>query len=106
MMSGFSTNLPHKFVFSGEAVVNPGYSSGSISKTDSINGFIEYEMPMDLGISNGEFNEEIELDFDDMDKEGISKLNYGRVHFEINNEIPLNVSLSGVIIRSPGKRNS
>ncbi len=102
MMSGFSTNLPHKFVFSGEAIVNPGYSTGSISKSDSINGFIEYEMPMDIGISNGEFNEEIELDFDDMDKEEISKLNYGRLHFEINNEIPLNVSLSGIILDALG----
>ncbi len=106
MMSGFSTNLPQKFVFSGEAIVNPDYSMGSISKTDSINGFIEYEMPMDIGISNGEFNEEIELDFDDMDKEEISKLNYGRLHFEINNEIPLNVSLSGRYYRCPWKRNS
>ncbi|VAX21210.1 hypothetical protein MNBD_IGNAVI01-2017, partial [hydrothermal vent metagenome] len=54
-----SGSIPTKFVFSGEGIVNPNYVIGSVSKSDSVAGSTNFELPLELGIVGGSFNDTV-----------------------------------------------
>ena len=100
-MNSFLSNLPDHFVFGGNAVVNPYYETGSVSKYDSIYGNAEIKVPLEIGIKGGVFKDTVTIDKNkDADVDMIDAINYGVVYLETKNKIPVSIVFKGSVLDS------
>ncbi|GBD91266.1 hypothetical protein BMS3Abin04_01992 [bacterium BMS3Abin04] len=98
LLNGFSEKLPDQFTVVGTSFVNPNYEVGSVTRDDSVYGNVNFEIPLDVGISGGEIVDTVEIDFGSIDQEDINKINYGKVTFIFQNEIPVSISFQGKVL--------
>ncbi len=92
-LNGFSKSLPDHFVFSGNAIVNPKYQIGKVTKDDSISGDVYIEIPLDIGIAGGGFKDTVNVELD-KDTSNIA-INFVDLTLETTNAIPLNLVFRG-----------
>lgn len=100
LVNGFSSELPNDFAISGFAKLNPNYEVGSVSRNDSVYGDIIFEIPLNVGISGGVIKDTLEIDTGEIDEEQMDKVNYAEVTFDIENSIPLGVTLHAAVVDS------
>ena len=98
LLNGFSDKLPDQFKVEGTSFVNPNYKIGSVTRDDSVYGSVDFEIPLDVGISGGEIVDTVEIDFGSIDQNDIDKVNYGKVTFTFQNEIPVSISFQGKVL--------
>jgi len=101
-MNSFSDAIPSNFSFSGTAIVNPNYVSGSVENTDSITGKINIEIPLDIGIAGGSFIDTMNIDSISMSEEAIDAINSFSITIEMTNALPVGISISGAVMDELG----
>ncbi len=99
-LNGFSKSLPDSFTFSGDAIVNPNYEIGEVSKNDSIAGKINIRIPLDVGIKGGAFKDTVEFDPFDISDEDIDALQSATITLEIKNALPIGLVFTGAVLDS------
>jgi hypothetical protein len=98
LINGFTYQLPDSFSLNANAVLNPYYESVEIKMQDSIYGEVEFEIPLNVGISEGSFTDTFDVDFGDVDEDDIDRLNYGELTFTITNSVPVSLSVSASVL--------
>ena len=101
-INSFSTQIPDSFKFAGSAVINPNYVSGSIANSDSISGKVKFDIPLDVGISGGTFNDTVAVDSLDMSEEDIEAINSITIFVEFRNSIPIELKMNGTVTDEKG----
>ncbi|MCK5457220.1 MAG: hypothetical protein KAI45_08850, partial [Melioribacteraceae bacterium] len=94
--------IPTKFIFSGNGIVNPHYTIGSVSKSDSVFGTTNFELPFDLGIAGGSFSDTIHINELNLSEDEIESINSIFLTVETNNKIPVNLIMNGSVIDIDG----
>ncbi len=89
--------IPTKFIFSGNGIVNPLYTTGSVSKNDSVFGTTNFELPFDLGIARGSFIDTVHHDLN-LSEDEIESINSIFLTVETNNKIPINLIMNGSVL--------
>lgn len=89
--------IPTKFIFSGNGIVNPLYTKGSISATDSVFGTTSFELPLDFGIAGGSFIDTLHHDLN-LSEDEIESINSIFLTVETNNKIPINLIVNGSVL--------
>ncbi|MCL4539541.1 MAG: hypothetical protein M1378_08085 [Bacteroidetes bacterium] len=86
--------MPDRFIISGYVIVNPSGVEGTIQTDDVMEGTASLTMPLDLGISNGLFSDTTKTPVieDSSTAAKMSNVDSGRVVFEINNGLPVQLS--------------
>lgn len=97
-MNSFSNEIPSNFSFSGNAIVNPNYVSGSVSKGDSVTGSVFVEIPLDIGIAGGSFIDTMLVDSIDMSDDDINGVNAFSITIEMTNALPIGIAISGAVL--------
>ncbi|PIQ10069.1 MAG: hypothetical protein COW71_03755 [Ignavibacteriales bacterium CG18_big_fil_WC_8_21_14_2_50_31_20] len=92
--------LPYKFIFSGSGTINPNYTIGSISKTDSVSEKYFFEIPLNFGIASGEFKDTLKVDSIKIDNNTIESISSIELTVETTNNIPINIIMSGNLLDS------
>ncbi|PID62652.1 MAG: hypothetical protein CR986_00830 [Ignavibacteriae bacterium] len=100
LINGFSNELPDSFAIEGEAKINPNYEIVSVSGNDSIYGDVEFEIPLNIGIPQGTFKDTFNIDIGNINEEKIDNFNYGEINIEIENRLPIGVTVTATIIDS------
>ena len=98
LINSFSGTLPEVFSLSGNALINPTYTTGSITRNDSITGNVGIEIPLNLAIEGGEVLDTVDINFGDVDEEEIAKMNFGQVTIEMENEVPIDIIFIAQVI--------
>ncbi|HEY9164822.1 MAG TPA: hypothetical protein VIS48_01540 [Candidatus Kryptonia bacterium] len=91
-----TNTLPDEFIVNGYAVVNPGppYSIGTVRKEDKVTGTNTISMPIYLGILGASYIDTTKTTvFDSATSARMGEVDSGRIVFEINNALPLQLSL-------------
>jgi len=96
--------IPTKFIFSGNGIVNPNYIVGSVSKTDSIIGATNFELPFDFGISGGNYTDTIHINKMSLSEDEINSINSVLLTIDTDNKIPVNLIVNGCIIDIDGNQ--
>lgn len=97
-INSFTQKLPNQFTISGDVTVNPYYELGEVSRNDSVSGSIVIEIPMDIGISGGVFVDTFKVESIDISDDDIASINYVNITIETENNIPIDLALSGFIL--------
>jgi hypothetical protein len=100
LINGFPSELPDSFSIVGSALMNPYYQTSKVTRGDSVNGSIEFEIPLNVGIAQGSFRDTFDVDLGDVDRDDINRLNYGEVTFTIRNSVPVSLTFSARILDS------
>lgn len=100
LVNGFTQSLPDSFSLQGHGILNPQYVLGRVSRGDSVFGEIDFEIPLNVGISNGIYNDTLNIDLGDVNKNDIDKLNYGEVTFTIESTIPVGIKFTSEVLDS------
>lgn len=104
--SSATNTMPDQFIISGYVKVNPALIEGTLNKNDLMNGTATITMPMDLGISNALYVDTTTTPVisDSSTASKLDNVDSGRVVFEINNGLPLQISfISQLIDTSTGQ---
>ena len=97
-INGFHTSFPSSFTFSGSGIVNPHYATGEISKNDSVSGFIDTQLPLDIGIAGGSFVDTTTFDSIKISDSDIDAINSVFLTIEIENKIPVQLSAKATVL--------
>ncbi len=97
-INGFHTSFPSSFTFTGSGIVNPDYVIGSVSKDDSVSGFIDTQLPLDIGIAGGTFRDTTTIDTIEISDSDINGINSVFVTLNIENKIPAKISAKATIL--------
>ncbi len=97
-INGFHTSFPSSFSFSGSGVVNPNYGIGEVTKDDSVTGFIDTQLPLDLGIAGGSFIDTMTVDSIEISDSDIDGINSVFLTIEVENMIPAKISAKATIL--------
>jgi hypothetical protein len=100
LINDFTLQLPDSFSLNANALINPFYEIIEIEMEDSIYGNVEFEIPLNVGISEGTFTDTFDVEFGDIDEEDIEQLNYGELTFTINNSVPLTLTVTAAVLDS------
>jgi hypothetical protein len=103
IINSFSNKFPNSYTLSGTAILNPNYTLGSISASDSIDGNLDLNLPLTAGISGGILIDTVKNSITD-DIEDIDKLNYANLTLELTNEIPVSLAFVGTFNDSAGTK--
>lgn len=93
-----SGSIPTKFVFSGEGIVNPNYVIGSVSKSDSVAGSTNFELPLELGIAGGSFKDTVFVNNLNLTEEQIESIHSILLTIVTDNKIPMNLKMNGIVV--------
>lgn len=97
-----SSSLPDEFIISGNVTVNPGppYAIGTVSMNDEVEGTGTITMPFDLGITNAHYSDSTNKPVitDSSTSSKLGNVDSGSVVFEVNNGLPLAISLTTELI--------
>lgn len=88
-LTAFNKKLPDYIIISSEAIVNPDYSEGSVSMSDSVYGRFSIEIPMNLSLKNGSLTDTMDVDLSLDERDELSKLDKGKLTTLINNNVPM-----------------
>jgi len=102
MLNGFTIQLPDSFRFSGSTVINPDYSTGDVSKNDSISGWLDMSFPFDLGIAGGTFVDTFDVDSSGISEDDIKSVKSLELTLEFENGIPVELSFVGYALDEDG----
>ena len=97
-LNSFSNEIPSNFSFSGDAIVNPNYISGNVSRGDSVIGSVFVEIPLDIGIAGGSFVDTMLVDSIDMSEDDIAAVNSFSITIEMANALPIGIAISGAVL--------
>ena len=100
LLNGFTNVLPDSFSLNGGALLNPNYQVGEVKRGDSLFGQIDFEIPLNVGITQGTFRDTFDLDLGDIDEDDIDNFNYGTVTFTIKNNVPVGISFTAEVLDS------
>ena len=100
LLNRFSSDLPDSFAIIGSAFLNPYYQNAKVAMGDSIFGSINYEIPLNIGISEGSFKDTLEIDLGNVDEDDLNRLNYGEVTFTVKNSVPVDLKFNAVVMDS------
>ncbi len=103
-INSFQNEIPNSFIFSGSAIVNPNYISGTIEDTDSVSGKINIEIPLDIGIAGGTFSDTLKIDSLGVADEDIEAVNSIALTIEFSNSIPIGLKMSGYVLDEMGNK--
>lgn len=98
LINGFSSELPDSFSMSGSALLNPSYGIVGVTRGDSVYGSIDFEIPLNVGISQGSFKDTFDVDLGEINEDDINKFNYGEVTFTITNSVPVGLTLTAEVL--------
>ncbi len=93
-----SGSVPTRFVFSGEGIINPNYVIGSVSKSDSVAGSTNFELPLELGIAGGSFKDTVFVDNLNLTEEQIESIHSILLTIVTDNKIPMNLIMNGSVV--------
>ncbi len=93
-LNSFSGKLPDQFTLLGNAVLNPEYTSGALSASDSLGTALSIDIPLKAAILNGLAQDTTQVNLSSETRKDISHANYGKVQFEIQNGLPAAVQIS------------
>ena len=97
-INGFHNSFPSSFSFSGSGIVNPNYGIGSVTKDDSVTGFIDTQLPLDIGIAGGTFRDTMTVDSIEISDSDIDAINSVFLTVEIDNKIPAKLSAKATVL--------
>jgi len=97
-INGFHNSFPSSFSFSGSGIVNPNYGIGSVTKDDSVTGFIDTQLPLDIGIAGGTFRDTMTVDSIEISDSDIDGINSVFLTVEIDNKIPAKLSAKATVL--------
>ncbi len=97
LMSSFSGSFPDEFLISGDAVINPGYTQGSVTREDSITGNVKIEIPLNIAIQGGVLKDTVDFDLGDVDESDIEQINSGTIFIQLTNYIPAGFTFEGAV---------
>lgn len=100
LLNQFSYDLPDSFAIMGSAFLNPYYQNSKVIMGDSIFGSVDYEIPLNIGISEGSFKDTLEIDLGDVDEDDINRLNYGEITFTVYNSVPVGLRFNAIVMDS------
>lgn len=103
-LTSISGSLPDSLRVVGTVVLNPDYDTTAparVGRNCAFAGDVSLSIPMSLRITNGHFADTLVMgdttgdgNADDrLDEETISDFNYGKLHVEIDNGLPLDVKV-------------
>ncbi len=95
--------IPTKFIFSGTGIVNPHYTIGSVSSSDSVYGSSNFEFPFDFGIAGGFYIDTLDVNLN-LTEDEIESINSILLTFETDNKIPVNLIMNGEILDNYGNQ--
>lgn len=98
LINGFSSDLPDSFSMSGSALLNPNYDIINVARGDSVFGAIDFQIPLNVGISEGTFKDTFDVDLGNINKDDIEKFNYGEITFSILNSIPVGLTFTAEVL--------
>jgi len=93
-LNSFTDKLPDEFMVSGDALLNPDYTPGSVTANDSIKIGFSIEIPMRLGIVSGVVRDTTDVDMDSEEREQVDHTNYGKLTFEVKNGLASSIEIS------------
>ncbi len=99
-------NLPESYNVNTNFLINPDYTSGSISSSDKVNGNVILDLPLNVGIKKGFFRDTLlvgdEKDDNgnkvDIDSTFLDRVQNGAVNFNLNNRIPIGLKLLIILL--------
>ena len=93
-LNSFADKLLDEVTLSGNAVLNPNYTSGSVSATDSLGVRLSVDIPLKIGVLNGIARDTTEINISPDERRELDRTNYGKVFFEIQNGLPAAIQVS------------
>lgn len=103
LLNGFSQQLPDSVYVIADAIANPNYIPASINSLDSLFGDVELELPLKLSLTGGEFRDSLDIEIEDADKDDIDNINSILLVFEIESELPVEMTFDGYLADSLGQ---
>jgi len=97
-INGFHNSFPSSFSFSGSGIVNPNYGIGEVTKDDSVTGYIDTELPLDIGIAGGTFRDTMTVDSIKISDSDINAINSVFLTIEVENKIPVKLSAKATVL--------
>ncbi len=99
-------NLPESFGLNTSFLINPNYISGSVSSSDKINGDVEFDLPLNIGIKKGLFRDTLTVGDEkddngnkvDIDSTFLDRVQNAVFNFNLNNRIPVGLKLSIMLL--------
>ncbi len=104
LFSGMHELLPTRFTFNGSAVVNPNNERIEFGEADSIFGYVDIQIPLEIKLAGGTYEDYVELDFSGDAKDALDNIQSLSLTFEVINNIPLGVSLLTSVFDSLGNK--
>ncbi len=95
LLNGFSQKLPDSVYVIADAIANPNYKLASVNALDSLFGDVHFELPLKLALTGGEFRDTVDVDIDSDIKNDADNINSAVIIFEIESEIPVDLTFSG-----------
>lgn len=89
------SKFPDSLIVYAGGTINPNYKTVVIKNSDNVTGRSRIEFPLELGISEGEITDSVEVDLSDDDRDKIKDLNSFDISLKITNGIPAQVSFTG-----------
>ncbi|GJQ62468.1 MAG: hypothetical protein SCALA702_15210 [Melioribacteraceae bacterium] len=102
LINSFTGSFPNTFTIDGDALINPNFVQGSVTRNDSITGNVGIEIPLNLAIEGGEVIDTVEIDFGEVDEDEIAKVNFGQLTIEMENEVPIDIIFQADVINEFG----
>lgn len=89
----FAQSPPDSIVLNYSAILNPNYTVGGISSTDSLYGESDVEVPIKLGIGAGVFTDTSEVNISQANQDELNNLISASVSMDITNGLPIGIEV-------------
>lgn len=89
----FAQAPPDSIILNYSAILNPNYTVGGISSTDSLYGESDIEIPIKLGIGAGSFVDTSEVKIGEGNKEQLDNLISASISMDITNGLPIGIEV-------------
>jgi hypothetical protein len=99
-LSKFGDAMPDSLYLRGSVLVNPDYATGYVSSASSVGGSVDLAIPLTIGISSATYRDTVAFATNDNGSSSrpgsdqLVKVNGAKLHFEIENGLPVGVSLN------------
>ncbi|MCB9247241.1 MAG: hypothetical protein H6613_01160 [Ignavibacteriales bacterium] len=100
LVNGYTNDLPNTFTMAGSGILNPLFETGTISSMDSIFGSMNFEIPLNIGISAGTFLDTLSIDLGDVSEDDFERVNYGEITFSVENGVPVGIKFTATVLDS------
>ncbi|MCB0748636.1 MAG: hypothetical protein KDC90_14340, partial [Ignavibacteriae bacterium] len=100
LVNGYTNDLPNTFTMAGSGILNPLFETGTISSLDSIFGSMNFEIPLNVGISGASFLDTLSIDLGEVNEDDFERVNYGEITFSVENGIPVGIKFKATVLDS------